>query len=148
MQRRELLRHLAVAGGLTLAWRAPLRGAQKPSPTAIDGLGEIHLDYDMALIDEIRASGLRGCVVTVGNPALQGPTAFDDMAQEVKGFDAHIASHPDRFLKVTRSADLDTAAIKGTIGIIYYTQNTSPVQDDVERLKAVRPRRPHRAADL
>ena len=137
MQRRELLRHLAVAGGLTLAWRAPLRGAQKPSPTAIDGLGEIHLDYDMALIDEIRASGLRGCVVTVGNPALQGPTAFDDMAQEVKGFDAHIASHPDRFLKVTRSADLDSAANKGTIGIIYYTQNASPVQDDVERLKAL-----------
>ena len=95
-------RQLAVASGLTLAWRSPLRGAQKPSSSAIDGLGEIHLDYAMALIDEIRASGLRGCVITVGNPALQGPAAYDDMATEVAGDDAHVGAHPDRFLKVTR----------------------------------------------
>jgi len=31
----------------------------------IDGLGEIHAHYDSALLDEIRASGLRGCVITV-----------------------------------------------------------------------------------
>jgi membrane dipeptidase len=137
MRRRELLRHLAVAGGMALAWRPSLRGAQRPFSAAIDGLGEIHLDYDTALVDEMRASGLRGCVVTVGNPALQGPTAFDDMAQEIKAFDAHIKSHPDRFLKATRGADLDAAVSTGAIGIIYYTQNASPVQDDLARLKTL-----------
>jgi membrane dipeptidase len=118
-------------------WQSPLSARQKPFSAAIDGLGEIHLDYEMSLIDEIRASGLRGCVVTMGNPALQGPTAFDDMEKEVKAFDAHIKSHLDRFLKATRGVDLEAAADKGLIGIIYYTQNASPVQDNVERLQSL-----------
>ncbi|OGU06381.1 MAG: hypothetical protein A2W29_10745, partial [Gemmatimonadetes bacterium RBG_16_66_8] len=103
----------------------------------IDGLGEIHLDYEMALIDQIRASGMRGCVVTVGNPALQGASAFDDMRAEVEGYDRHIAAHPDRFLRATSVADVDRAAARGLLGLIYYTQNATPLQDDIERLQAL-----------
>ena len=103
----------------------------------IDGLGEIHLDYEMDLIDEIRASGMRGCVVTVGNPALHGPGAFDDMRREIEGYDRHVAAHPDRLSRAVSVADIDRAVQRGTIGLIYYTQNATPIQDDVERLRTL-----------
>ena len=52
----------------------------------IDGLGEIHLDYPPALLDQIRASGVRGCVITLGNPALQGPSAHDSATSELAAY--------------------------------------------------------------
>lgn len=129
---------LAVGAGLVTGKRlhslTVARESQRRGRLVIDGLGEIHLDYDMALIDEIRASGMRGCVVTVGNPALHGATAFDDMRSEVEAYDRHIAAHSDRFLRATSVADVDRAAREGKIGLIYYTQNATPIQDDVERL--------------
>ncbi len=117
------------------------RGEHRP-PTQhrsliIDGLGEIHTEYDAALLDEIRASGLRGCVITVGNPALHGPEAFDDMKREVESYDRHIAANPTRLSKVTTVADLNRAVESGTIGLIYYTQNAAPIQDNLERLRAL-----------
>ncbi|HEX2445912.1 MAG TPA: membrane dipeptidase [Vicinamibacterales bacterium] len=141
MKRREFLWSMPAAG--VAAWSAMQakparlavnRGAGAPGGW-IDGLGEIHLDYDLKLVDEIRASGLRGCVVTVGNPALQGPAAFDDMKREIDGYDAHVKKHADRFIRATRSADIDTATERGRIALVYYTQNASPIQDDLERLR-------------
>jgi membrane dipeptidase len=110
-------------------WRQPA------ARMAIDGLGEIHLAYPSALLDEIRASGLRGCVITLGNPALQGPSAYESMATELAAYDAHIGAHADRLSKVATLADLDAAITKGTIGLIYYLQNSTPLGDDLERLK-------------
>jgi membrane dipeptidase len=106
-------------------------------PPIIDGLGEIHAAYDAALLDEIRASGLRGCVVTVGNPALQGAEAFDDMRKEIEEYDRLIAAQPTRLSKATSVADLDRAAANQTIGLVYYTQNATPIQDKVERLRTL-----------
>jgi membrane dipeptidase len=111
--------------------------AKRSRPLIIDGLGEIHVDYDMKLIDEILTSGLRGCVVTVGNPALQGSTAFEDMKREIDAYDAHVKAHPDRFVRSLRSADIDAAAEKKKLALIYYTQNASPIQDDVERVRVL-----------
>jgi membrane dipeptidase len=110
--------------------------APRASPI-IDGLGEIHLDYPPALLDEIRASGLRGCVVTVGNPALQGADAFGDVKAEVEAYDRHVAAHPSRLSKAVSAPDLDRAIETGTIGLVYYTQNASPIGDDTGRLQAL-----------
>ena len=107
-------------------------------PPVIDGLGEIHLDYEPALLDEIRASGLRGCVVTVGNPALHGPQAFDDMLAEIQAYVRHVAAHPTRLSTVVATADLDRAVERETIGLLYYTQNATPLQDDLSRLEVLR----------
>jgi membrane dipeptidase len=110
--------------------------ARKRAPI-IDGLGEIHATYDDALLDEIRASGLRGCVVTVGNPALQGADAFDDMRKEIAEYDQLIAARPARLSKAVNAADIDRAAAQQTIGLVYYTQNATPLEDKVERLRAL-----------
>jgi len=102
----------------------------------IDGLGEINLDYDAALIDEIRASGMRGCVVTLGNPALQTPSAaYDDMEKEWRGHEARFKQMPDRLLRATGTADLDAAAKRNAIGLVYYLQNVTLIGDDLEKLR-------------
>ena len=104
----------------------------------VDGLGEIRLDYDIALLDEIRASGLRGCVVTVGNPALQGSNAFADLADEARAYDRHLAAHPTRLSRAQSTADLDRALSRETIGLVYYTQNAAPIEDDPGRLDTLK----------
>lgn len=107
-----------------------------PSPPAsIDGMGELHPDYDGALIDAMLASGLRGIVVTVGNPALQGASAFDDMRAEAAATDAHIARETRRLLRVSRAADFAEARRTNRLGVLMYSQNATPIGDDAARLK-------------
>ena len=134
--RREALYTLgcaAAAGGFATPGLMAARQAARS--VAIDGLGEIHLDYPTSLLDEIRASGMRGCVVTLGNPALQGASAYDSMAAELRAYDTHVRAHPERLSRVEKPADLDAAIARGTIGLIYYLQNSTPIGDDLARLQ-------------
>lgn len=132
--RREFVKTgIASALAGTVPWiRWPLRSQNRP--LIIDGLGEIRIDYEMELLDEIRSSGMRGCVITVGNPALHGAEAFLDMRREIEAYDRHIAAHPDRLSHAKSVADFDRAAARGAIGLVYYTQNATPIEDDVGRL--------------
>lgn len=104
-------------------------------PSSIDGMGELHPAYDGTLLDAILSSGLRGIVVTVGNPALQGASALDDMRAEVASTDAHIAREPSRLMKVRRVGDFAEARKTSRIGVLAYTQNATPIGDDLARLK-------------
>ena len=122
---------------LTTALGTLILPQERKRAPIIDGLGEIHATYDDALLDEIRASGLRGCVVTVGNPALQGADAFDDMRKEIAEYDQLIAARPARLSKAVNAADIDRAAAQQTIGLVYYTQNATPLEDKVERLRTL-----------
>ena len=122
---------------LTTALGTLMLPQERKRAPIIDGLGEIHATYDDALLDEIRASGLRGCVVTVGNPALQGADAFDDMRKEIAEYDQLIAARPARLSKAVNAADIDRAAAQQTIGLVYYTQNATPLKDKVERLRTL-----------
>lgn len=119
------------------AFATPSLGQEVRRRIVVDGLGEVRITYDGALLDEIRASGLRGCVVTVGNPALHGLEAFEDMKREIEAYDRHIAAHPARLSRVRSVADFDRAAEQATIGLLYYTQNATPIQDDLARLDAL-----------
>jgi membrane dipeptidase len=102
----------------------------------IDGLGEINLDYDAALIDEIRSSGMRGCVITLGNPALQTPSdAWADMENEWRAHEGRLQKMPDRLLRVTSVNDIDAAIERKAIGLVYYLQNVALIGDDLEKLK-------------
>lgn len=135
LRRRSFLLALAAA---PFATQAGQKGALAPAALVIDALGEIHTDYDDALLDEVLASGLRGCVVTVGNPALQGASAFDDMQAELLAYDKHIATKPSRLLRATSVADLDRAAREGRLALLYYTQNAAPIGDEVRRLEELK----------
>jgi len=155
MHRRDFLRTAAsaasVAGAGTLGFPVWAEGkGAGPDPEGrldpgpgkgsqdrmiIDGLGEIRREYPPELLDEVLASGMNACVITVGNPALHGPAAFDDLHAEVAAYDAHIRAHPERLSHVTDTAGIRRAAREGTLGLLYYTQNAAPIQDDLTRLE-------------
>jgi len=137
MHRREFL-----ATASALPFLGPIAGALRPRnalrsqerPLAIDGLGEIRMDYEVELLDEIIASGTRCCVVTAGNPGLYGADALEDMEAEIAAYEAHIDAHPDRLSRVRGVADIDRAVRDRTIGLVYYPQNATPLERDIDRL--------------
>ena len=136
MNRRRFCAVSAAAGlGMMFVDRVRAQSVNA-SRLVIDALGEVNLDYEPALIDEIRASGMRGCVITLGNPALQTPSdAYADMEKERQGHEARLQQMPDRLLRATSVADLDAASRRSAIGLIYYLQNVTLIGDDLEKLK-------------
>lgn len=152
MERRRFLELAATlpltSGAIRTASAASFAASADPAPTvrapggpnaqevvpSIDGLGEIRLDYPPALLDEILASGLRCCVVTVGNPGLYGADAFPDTLQEIEAYEAHIDAHPDRLMRIRTLADVDEAVRSGRLGLVYYPQNATPLERDPERI--------------
>jgi membrane dipeptidase len=148
MNRRDFIATAAAAAGagaLSLPTGAA-RSLADPRPTGdppggrgqgivIDGLGEIRREYPPELLDEILASGLNTCVITVGHPALHGPSAFDDLQAEVAAYDAHIRAHRERLAQVLDTSDIRRVAGEGRLGLLYYTQNATPIQDDLTRIE-------------
>ena len=135
MNRREFCTAGAAAAIGFASGATSFAQARRVPPMVIDGLGEINLDYEPALIDEIRASGMRGCVVTLGNPALQTPSAaYADMETEWQGHEARLKTMPDRLLRATSVNDLDAAAEREAIGLVYYLQNITLIGDDLDKL--------------
>lgn len=135
MRRRGFV-HAAALGLLARPLRA-LAAADTATakPVVIDGLGEIHLDYPMPLIDEILAGGTRAVHVTLGNPALHGADAFDDLLEEMAALERHIDRHRARFLKATQVADVERARSEGRLALIFGTQNATPLLDRLDRLE-------------
>jgi membrane dipeptidase len=134
MLRRHFLQ-AAMAGLVASAGR--IRAAAptaRQGPVVIDGLGEIHLDYPMTLIDEILGSGMTAVHVTLGNPALAGVEAFEDALGELARVERHIDQHRDRFLKATRVADIDRARAEGRLALLFGFQNATPLLDRVDRI--------------
>jgi membrane dipeptidase len=136
MNRRDFCTAAAAAGIGLMFGRAGFGQGVNAKRLVIDGLGEINLDYEPALIDEIRASGMRGCVITLGNPALQTPSdAYADMGREWRAHEERLGTMPDRLMLATSAADLDAAAHRNVIALIYYLQNVALIGDDLEKLK-------------
>jgi membrane dipeptidase len=136
MDRREFCGFTATAAAGLFAGGTLHAGRQAPSRrVVIDGLGEINLDYEPVLIDEIRASGMRGCVVTLGNPALQTPSdAYADMEKERQGHEERLKRMPDRLARALSVQDIDKAAERNAIALIYYLQNITQIGDDLAKL--------------
>lgn len=107
---------------------------EQEAPMSIDGLGEVRLDYEPALLDEMLGSGMRCCVVTAGNPGLYGADAFVDMKAEIDAYEAHIDAHSSRLARVRSVADIDQAIESRRIGLVYYPQNATPLEREVERV--------------
>ena len=55
-------------------------------------MGKIRLEYPMSLITEILESGLNAIQITLGNPELHGPEAFQDVLDELAAYEKHIVA--------------------------------------------------------
>jgi membrane dipeptidase len=128
MKRREILR-ASLFAPLTMA-----ASSQAARAHVIDGMGEIRVDYEMELIDEVLASGMTAVQVTAGTPSLHGEEAFEDAVKELADYEHYIDTHRDRLLKATRVADLDRARDEKRLALLYQFQNAAPIADKLDRL--------------
>ncbi len=108
--------------------------ALQERPLIIDSMGEIRIEYPMSLIKQVISSGITAVVVTIGNPGLHGPEAYNDALFELSQYEGHIEKHREHFIKATRVEDIDRARMENKIALIYLFQNTTPVGDSIEKL--------------
>lgn len=123
-----------MAGGAAGASGLSRAGADRPF--AFDAMGEMRLEYDGALIDQIRASGLSACTVTLGDPRFYEEEAYRDALAAVEAYDAHITANPQWFLKALRADDALQAHRENRIAIYYLFQNSTQFGRDLDRVDA------------
>ncbi len=146
LSRRVMLASAAATGALAVfpaRAQTSRASALYARATVIDSLGAPG-GYDPAapdaegltprLLDDVRASGLTACNVTVsqvGNVA----DAFETTVTNISQWDEAIASHPDLLMCVRSAADLRAAKSSGKVGLIYGFQDTTPLGPDLARLE-------------
>ena len=135
MDRRDFIKATSFsAAGAAAAKHRFIREGQDYQPLIIDGMGEMHPHYPMSLVDEILASGTNAMMVTLGNPALQGPEAYQDALDSIAVYEHHVDTHREHFLKATRLSDIDRARDEKRLALFYMFQNTTPIDEDMSKL--------------
>lgn len=128
-----------VAGPLRAAGAAP-QWPPYDEAMVIDGCGFIGSAdagptdaLSPRLIDEIRASGLRAMQVTIG-PVAQYEGAYEETMRNIGLWENEFASHPDVFVQVRGSADLERARREKKLGVIYQFQDSAAIGEKLERV--------------
>jgi membrane dipeptidase len=143
MDRRECMTLLASAP-LVFAARGTRAGASSNphhNRIVIDGQGSIADPYSpdgvtrasKRAIDELRASGLTACSMTV-NDVGNDPKAFEGTIQEIAKLDQYISDNQDIYIKAGSAADILRAKREAKLAIIYNTQDTSLIGADLDRI--------------
>ena len=76
---------------------------------------------------------IRGGATAIA-PSLNAADGIDGAIRSIGRWLARIAAHPDKFIHVTRAADITAAKDQGRLGIIFHFQDTDPVVDNLELL--------------
>lgn len=135
MNRRNML---LSAAALSATLAVPGLAQSRRRPLTFDAMGEVRFEYDAALIGQMRASGLDAITVTLCDPKTYEGAAYDDAIQAVLDHDAHIARHPELFLKATRVEDIDLARRNGQIALFYLFQNSTQFGRDLDNVDLFR----------
>jgi membrane dipeptidase len=121
-----------------------LRWARYEKAISIDGLGGLGRmggsgvpPFTEAELGDARESGLTAVRLSL---APQGAFWFDDAAfrrtlDAISEWDQQIIARPDVFSLVVVGADLQRAQRERKLGIIYGFQETSPIGEDLDRIK-------------
>ena len=133
MDRRNfILSGAALSAAMAFAPAAAARA--KTRPLTFDAMGEVRFEYDAALIGQMRASGLDAITVTLCDPKVYEGQAYEEAVQAVLDHDAHIAKHPELFLKATKTSDIDAARANGQLAIFYLFQNSTQFGRDLDNV--------------
>ena len=115
----------------------------------VDMLGLLTLDYkklcawqqDPATFPASEFTRLRNSGVTVIHPAVgfMHSDAYDSSSADFARWNYFLAAHPDKFVKVTRPADVARAKQTGKIGVVLGLQNSQHFRTlaDVDRFYAL-----------
>ncbi|MBL8269664.1 dipeptidase [Steroidobacter sp.] len=146
IDRRAFLQAAAAAGlGVTSVSRAlsasGFSSKRYAAAIVIDALGSpLNHDSNSAggllskqALSDVRASGVTAINVTVGAVG-NGPGLYEDTIQGIADYDAEIARHGDRLLKVLTAGDIQTAKSSGRLGLIFGFQDSSVLGGEVTRL--------------
>lgn len=133
MERRQfILSGAALTAATAFAPGANARAVARP--LTFDAMGEVRFEYDAALIGQMRASGLDAITVTLCDPKHYEGQAYEDAVQAVLDHDAHIAKHPELFLKATKTSDIDVARAHGQLALFYLFQNSTQFGRDLDNV--------------
>jgi membrane dipeptidase len=133
MDRRNfILSGAALSAAMALAPGAAARTAARP--LTFDAMGEVRFEYDAALIGQMRASGLDAITITLCDPKAYEGQAYEEAVQAVLDHDAHIAKHPELFLKATKTSDIDLARKNGQLALFYLFQNSTQFGRDLDNV--------------
>lgn len=131
-RRKFILSGAAVSAAVAFAPSVAARAAARP--LTFDAMGEVRFEYDAALIGQMRASGLDAIAVTLCDPKAYEGQAYDEAIQAVLDHDAHIAKHPELFLKATKTSDIDVARKNGQLALFYLFQNSTQFGRDLDNV--------------
>ncbi|MFC1783874.1 dipeptidase [Planctomycetota bacterium] len=134
MDRREFLKTASLAIpvaalGMT-GWDQP---QQKPKPLIIDGMAEIRVTYPMELIKEVLAGGTNVVRISLGSP-LPPSQAYRIVVDTYAQYERYISDNRDYLTKATCTADLDEAQQQGRLALMYYFQNATPIEHDLDKI--------------
>jgi membrane dipeptidase len=118
----------------TMALAPTAAALAKTRPLTFDAMGEVRFEYDAALIGQMRASGLDAITITLCDPKAYEGQAYEEAIQAVLDHDAHIAKHPELFLKATKTGDIDVARAHGQLALFYLFQNSTQFGRDLDNV--------------
>ncbi|GAO79670.1 MULTISPECIES: dipeptidase [unclassified Sphingopyxis] len=118
----------------TMALAPAAAALAKTRPLTFDAMGEVRFEYDAALIGQMRASGLDAITITLCDPKAYEGQAYEEAIQAVLDHDAHIAKHPELFLKATKTGDIDVARAHGQLALFYLFQNSTQFGRDLDNV--------------
>lgn len=134
MQRRDFLKSASLAvPAVTLAKTNSIENQQPQKPLIIDGMAEIRVTYPMSLISEVLDSGTNVVRISLGSP-LPPSKAYQIVVNTYAQYERYINENQDFLMKASCVADIDKAKKEGKLALMYYFQNSTPIEDDLDRI--------------
>jgi membrane dipeptidase len=151
--RRDCLKWVAATSVALATVKSVGRSSETDYPRAIviDGQGGLYDPFSpdpygarnpqarlsARALAEMRESGLTATSFTV-NEVGNAPDVWSQTIHNIAVRDLWIGANSDMLLKATASADIRRAKTNGQIAVIYNTQDTSLVGDDLERITVLK----------
>ena len=134
MNRRNFLKTASLAvPAVALGATYTNETQQKSKPLIIDGMGEIRVNYPMSLISEVLDSGTNVVRISLGSP-LPPSKAYQIVVDTYAQYEQYINTHRDYLMKATCVADIDKAKKEGRLALMYYFQNSTPIEYDLDKI--------------
>jgi len=109
------------------------RPQQKSNSLVIDGMAEIRVTYPMDLIKEVLAGGTNVVRISLGSP-LPPSRAFRIVVDTYAQYERYVNDNRDFLTKAACVADLDKAQKQGRLALMYYFQNATPIEYDLDKI--------------
>lgn len=86
-------------------------------------------------LEDAKASGVTAINITLGTTERE--SLFEKTIAGIGEWEARLAAHPDRVLKIRSARDIEIAKVSGRLGIIYGFQDPSVLEGKIDRLRVL-----------